>query len=132
MFLNLKYQEKGTTSNVSQRFVEAPIAGPHFYLLPLLLKAALRGIYRAGIVPSFLNFPCLTPVSVPQRGFLTTRGVFRGLTALFLRTMCQYFNFSFTLLAILHSQAPLRAPLAATSTAGRDRKWLMHSLGKRN
>ena len=53
-------------SNISQWFVKAPIAGPRLFLLPLLSKAALRGIYTAGIVRSFLNFPCLTPVSVPE------------------------------------------------------------------
>ena len=66
MFLNLKYLEEGTMSNISQWFVKAPIAGPRLFLLPLLSKAALRGIYTAGIVRSFLNFPCLTPVSVPE------------------------------------------------------------------
>jgi len=77
MFLNLKYQEKGTMSNVSQRFVKAPIAGPHLYLFPSLLKATLRGIYMAGIVPSFLNFPCLTPASMPERVLLTAKGDFQ-------------------------------------------------------
>ena len=77
MFLKLKYQEKGTMSNVSQRFVKAPVAGPHLYLFPSLLKAALRGIYMAGIVPYFPNFPCLTPVSMPERVLLTAKGDFQ-------------------------------------------------------
>ena len=86
MFLKLKYQEKGTMSNVSQRFVKAPVAGPHLYLFPSLLKAALRGIYMAGIVPNFPNFPCLTPVSMPER-VLLQRGISRCLTPLFLETL---------------------------------------------
>ena len=53
-------------SNISQWFVKAPIAGPLLFLFPLLSKAALRGIYTAGIVRSFLNFPCLTLVSMPE------------------------------------------------------------------
>ena len=72
-----KVTEKGTMSNVSQRFVKAPIAGPHLYLFPSLLKATLRGIYMAGIVPSFLNFPCLTPASMPERVLLTAKGDFQ-------------------------------------------------------
>ena len=71
-----KYQEKGTTSNVSRWFVKAPIAGPHLFLFPSLLEPALRPIYMASIVPSYLNFPCLTPVSVPERVLLTAEGDF--------------------------------------------------------
>ena len=96
-FLNLKYQEKGTLSSVSQWFVKAPIACPHLILFPLLWKAALRGIYMAGIVLSFLNFPCLTLVSMPERVLLTQKEIFRGLPPFFLRTLCRYFNFSFAL-----------------------------------
>ena len=32
----------------------------------------------AGIVPSFLNFPCLTPVSMPERVLLTEKGDFQS------------------------------------------------------
>ena len=66
MFLKLKYQEKGTMSNVSQRFVKALNVSPHFFFHPLLSKAAVRGIYTGGIVRSFLNFPYSTPVSMPE------------------------------------------------------------------
>ena len=77
MFLKLKYQEKGTMSNVSQRFVKAPVAGPHLYLFPSLLKAALRGIYTVRAVLSSLNFPYLTPVSVPEGVLFTAKGNFQ-------------------------------------------------------
>ena len=30
----------------------------------------------ASIVPSYLNFPCLTPVSAPERVVLTAKGDF--------------------------------------------------------
>ena len=63
-------------SNVSQWFVKAPVAGPHLFLFLLLLEPAARGIYMASTVPSFLNFPCLTPVSIPERALLTTKGDF--------------------------------------------------------
>ena len=77
MFLNLKYPETGTMSNASQWFVKAPITGPRLLLFPLLSKAAFGGIYMASIVPSFLHFPCFTPVSVPKRVLLTAKGDFR-------------------------------------------------------
>ena len=70
-----------------------------------------------------------TPVSVLREGYLPQRRIFRGLTPLLLRVMRGYFNFSFVL---LHIRAPRWVPRAAASTAGRDRMWSMHSLGKRN
>ena len=92
-----KVPREGNHGNVSQWFVKAPLAGPHLFLFPLLSKAALRGIYMAGIVPSFLNFPYLTPVSM-RECYLLQRGIFRGLTPLFFRIVCRNFSFSFALL----------------------------------
>ena len=90
MFLNLKYREKGTMSNISQWFVKAPIANPRSFLFPLLSKAALRGIYVAGIDLSFLNFPCLTPFQCLRECYLPQRGIFRGLTPLLEKEMATH------------------------------------------
>ena len=123
MALNLKYSEKGTMSNVSQWFVKAPVAGPHLFLFLLLLEPAARGIYMASTVPSFLNFPCLTPVSIPERALLTTKGDFlrphpssSGPWADIDISPAVLFS------AILHFSAPCWVPLAGTSSAGRDQK----------
>ena len=62
---------KSSNSRPSLIFVPSSTPPPH------LLKAALQGIYTAGIVPSFLNFPCLTPVSMPERVLLTAKGDFQ-------------------------------------------------------
>ena len=90
MFLNLKYREKGIMSNISQWFVKAPIADPRVFLFPLLSKAALRGIYVAGILLSFLNFPCLTPFQCLREYYLPQRRIFRGLTPLLEKEMATH------------------------------------------
>ena len=61
MFLKLKYQEKGTMSNVSQRFVKALNVSPHFFFHPLLSKAAVRGIYTGGYCSELSEFPIFNP-----------------------------------------------------------------------
>ena len=93
-----KYQEKGTTSNVSRWFVKAPIAGPHLFLFPSLLEPALRPIYMASIVPSYLNFPCLTPVSVPERVLLTAEGDFQRPYPTHLQNRAPIFQLQFPLI----------------------------------
>ena len=130
MFLNLKYLEEGTMNNISQWFVKAPIAGPHLFLFPLLSKAALRAIYTAGIVRSFLNFPCWSPVSMPER--ITFH---KGLSEASPHSSpgpCAFISAAALLSVIPHFWAPRWAPLAAAGTAGRNGKWSTHSLGKRN
>ena len=83
-------KEKGIMSNISQWFVKAPIADPRMFLFPLLSKAALRGIYVAGILLSFLNFPCLTPFQCLREYYLPQRRIFRGLTPLLEKEMATY------------------------------------------
>ena len=90
MFLNLKNREKGIMSNISQWFVKAPIANPRLFLLPLLSKAALRGIYVAGVVLSFLNFPCLTLFQCLREYYLPQRRIFKGLTPLLEKEMATH------------------------------------------
>ena len=152
MFLNLKYQETGTMSNLSQWFVKAPIAGPHLFLSHILSKSTLRGINTAGIVLSSLNFPYLTPVSAPERVWLSAKGDFKRphptllqdhmlifqlqfhlIVQLQFLSFIWYFSFRFSVsleistsvsfLAIHHFRSPHWVPLAATRAAGRDLKW---------
>ena len=57
----------------------------------------------AGIVPSFLNFPCFTPVSVPKRVLLTAKGdfqrprptLFQDCALIFQLQFCLIFQFQF-------------------------------------
>ena len=87
----------------------------------------------AGIVLSFLNFLYLTPLSMPESG-IYRKGGFSEASPHSSSGPCTSGLLSFSL---AHgnpslSRAPQWAPLAAASTAGRDRRWSMHSLGKRN
>ena len=49
---------------------------PSLIFVPSAFRTYAKGIYMASTVPSFLNFPCLTPVSIPERVLLTSKGDF--------------------------------------------------------
>ena len=91
----------------------------------------------ASIVPSFLHFPCFTPVSVPKRVLLTAKGDFRrprptlpGLCANISASVSFDISVSVLLdistkvwlLTILQFRAPRWVLLAGASAAGRDGK----------
>ena len=134
MFLNLK---KGTASSVSQRFVKAPIAGPHWFLpppppcRPTSFKSCLTRHIYGGCCSKLSEFSMLNPGFNAWESVTSCKGGFPEASPHSSSGPCCDSTLA-SLSATLHIRAPHWAPLAAASTAGRDWKWLPHSLEKGN